>query len=239
MHKIKPLGHKSYGTIAHLPGSRQGRDDVGINPGHARICLEKVRDKKDVIVVLEKLDGSNVSVANIEGKIVPLIRVGYEAKTSIYEQHLLFHDWVVENEELFLWLKPGERCCGEWLAQAHGTLYKLQHVPFVAFDIMRNRHERAPFNELVDRCGSRLPTPHVLHIGGPCSIEMALQELGEYGHHGALDKCEGAVWRVEREGTIDFLAKYVRPDKIDGKYLFTENKEQANPIWNWRPKHES
>ena len=35
----------------------------------------------------------------------------------------------------------------------------------------------------------------------------------------ALDPVEGAVWRCERQGAVDFLGKYVRPDKIDGKYL--------------------
>ena len=63
MHPPKPLGHKSYGSIGHLPGSRQGRDDVGIDPGQARIVLEKTRDRHDRIIVQEKLDGSNVAVA--------------------------------------------------------------------------------------------------------------------------------------------------------------------------------
>jgi hypothetical protein len=48
---------------------------------------------------------------------------------------------------------------------------------------------------------------------------------------------EGAVWRVERrEGSgtrVDFLAKYVRPDKVDGS-LLPENTGRA-AVWNWRP----
>ena len=43
------------------------------------------------------------------------------------------------------------------------------------------------------------------------------------------EEVEGAVWRVEREGRVDFLAKYVRPDKIDGKY-FPQISGQAE-IW--------
>jgi len=37
--------------------------------------------------------------------------------------------------------------------------------------------------------------------------------------------------RVERRGCVDFLAKYVRPEKVDGRYL----PEQAGgePIWHW------
>ena len=229
----KPLGHKSYGSIAHLPGSRQGRDDIGINPGHARICLERKRDKYDVITVLEKLDGTNVSVAKIDNKIVPLTRSGYKAIDSPWKQHHMFHDWVGDHLEYFYWLNAGERLCGEWLAQAHGTRYKLFHDPFVAFDIMKNGHIRSLFSELEERKDKRIVTPHVLWRGDSCSIKTAMERLGEYGYHGAIDKCEGAVWRVERNREVDFLAKYVRTDKIDGKYLFDENGNQKEPLWNW------
>jgi hypothetical protein len=52
--------------------------------------------------------------------------------------------------------------------------------------------------------------------------------------HGAIDPVEGAVWRVERKGSYDFMAKYVRPDKIDGCYLPDISGKEA--IWNWRPQ---
>lgn len=122
---------------------------------------------------------------------------------------------------------------GEWLAQAHGTLYNLFHEPFVALDLMRE-HERAPFDEFVRRVRPEFTVPHVLHDGGPCSIERALLLLGDSGFHGALDPPEGAVWRVERHGKVDFLAKYVRPDKVDGQYLPDVSGQPA--VWNWRPE---
>ena len=52
-----------------------------------------------------------------------------------------------------------------------------------------------------------------------------------YGKHGALEPVEGAVWRVEREGRVDFLGKYVRNFKEDGKYF---NNDQRKLVWNWR-----
>jgi hypothetical protein len=54
--------------------------------------------------------------------------------------------------------------------------------------------------------------------------------------HGAIDEPEGAVWRVERQGQVDFLTKYVRPGKADGCYLPELSGEE--PVWNWRPKRE-
>ena len=66
----KPLGAKAYGSICHLPGSRLGPGDHKLNEGQARILTQKVRDKHDVIFIQEKLDGSNVCVARIDGPAV-------------------------------------------------------------------------------------------------------------------------------------------------------------------------
>lgn len=239
----KPLGHKSYGGIGHLPGSRmdvnhgkyatgkQVGKDFGMTDGHTRICTERPRDRHDTIIVQEKLDGSNVAVANIDGTLVALGRAGHPAITSPYEQHRIFHDWMYANLRLFEFLKPGERVCGEWLAQAHGTRYVLRHPPFVPFDIMRNGHERACYREVCERIDG-LVMPCLLSEGPPCSIEKALSMLRPE-HHGAVDPVEGAVWRVERHGKVDFLAKYVRPDKVDGCYL--PEVSGTGAVWNWRP----
>lgn len=69
------------------------------------------------------------------------------------------------------------------------------------------------------------------------AIPEALKALGTFGHYGAQDPVEGAVWRVERKGVVDFLCKYVRPDKVDGAYL-PDVERSANPgetVWNWQP----
>ena len=233
----KPLGRKAYGSIGHLPSSRLGPGDHKVTDGQARICTEKARDSRDKIIVQEKLDGSCVAVALIDGILLPLVRSGYPAVSSKYEQHHLFHDWVFANESSFRdCLKDGERIVGEWLAQAHGTIYNLGYYssrilpPFVAFDLMIGS-VRMPFCDFKDRIGSRFYIPQVLGEG-PMTIERMKLVLGEKGYHGA-EAAEGAVWRVERDGKVDFLAKWVKPDKIDGKYLPEVSKQSA--VWNWRP----
>jgi hypothetical protein len=226
----KPLNQKSYGSIPHLPGSRQGRDDVGLSGGQVKIATLKARDEKDTIIVQEKLDGSNVAVCNIAGELVAITRSGHLAAASTFEQHRIFAEWVLLNPTLFDFLNPGERACGEWLAQAHGTRYILAHSPFVLFDIIRNGHEKATLNEVVQRNNSRHPMPKILATG-PTTIEIADKLLGTHGHHGAIDEAEGAVWRIERNGKVDFLTKFVRHKKIDGSFLSEEN-----PIWNWHPR---
>jgi hypothetical protein len=102
---------------------------------------------------------------------------------------------------------------------ATGTKYLLAHEPFVVFDLMEGER-RCPYDEMRSRALQHgLVTAHLIHDGGPISIETVMDMLGEFGFHGALETVEGAVWRVERRGEFDFMAKLVRHDKIDGKYL--------------------
>jgi len=240
----KPLGRKNYGHIPHLPGSRMGPADKMCHEGQAKIATIKVRDKNDEIFVQEKLDGSNVGVAKIGDTLYPLGRAGWLAGSSPYEQHRHFSNWVYKNYARF-WdvLEDGERLVGEWLMQAHGTRYELKHEPFVVFDLMIE-DKRMPYDDFVARLGGVFVMPTLLHRGGSLSIEQALSSLNVYGYHGALDPVEGAVWRVERDKptgkkgekkrVVDFLVKYVRPDKVDGLYLPEQSGLDA--VWNWYPE---
>lgn len=227
----KPLGHKAYGSIPHLPGSRLGPADHHCHAGQAEICTAKVRDQHDRIYIQEKLDGSCVAVARINGELVALGRAGFPAETSKYEQHHLFAAWVRAEAYRFDAVLDGERIVGEWLAQAHGTVYDLRgHEPFVAFDLMQGQ-VRAPYETFLMRVGHRFTTPRLIG-SAPMSMEHVLAALQESGH-GAVDAVEGAVWRVERRGVVDFLAKFVRAEKVDGRYLPEMSGQPA--IWNWRP----
>jgi hypothetical protein len=228
----KPLGIKNYGSIGHLPNSRMGPADHHVHEGQSVICTTSKRDKNDVVIVSEKLDGSNVGVAILDGQVLALGRAGYLANTSKFIQHQMFASWVAQNEKRFLnLLSEGQRCVGEWLAQAHGTRYDLWHEPFVIFDIMEG-HKRLPWSTMRSRVINRgFIAPLEINYGPSCSVELAMERIGKHGFHGAVDPVEGAVWRVERNGEFDFMAKFVRPDKVDGLYL-TEKTGQPD-VWNW------
>ncbi len=239
----KPLGRKNYGHIPHLPGSRMGPGDHKCHEGQARIATEKARDKNDEVFVQEKLDGSNVGVARIGDVIWPLGRAGRPAGSSPWQQHRHFHYWAHENRERFMTvLQDGERLVGEWLMQAHSTRYELPHEPFVAFDLMTG-DVRTPYDEFLARLDGHFFIPELLHCGEPLSIGEAMHCLKVYGAHGATDPVEGAIWRVERDKptgekgnkkrVVDFLVKYVRPDKVDGLYLPDISGEEI--VWNSYP----
>ena len=226
----KPIGRKAYGSIGHLPNSRLGPGDHKMTEGQARICTVKARDKHDRIIVQEKLDGSCVAVAMVDGTLHPIGRAGWPAISSPHEMHRLFAQWVWANDARFRrLLNEGERVIGEWLAQAHGTMYDLSgREPFAPFDIMHGER-RIPFDEFRARVDAEgFQRPALLHDGGPISVEDALA-IHDEGYGTPCDRTEGVVYRVERKGEVDFLAKYVRPDKVDGCYL------NGEPRWLWRP----
>lgn len=227
----KPLGGKAYGSIPHLPGSRVGPGDHHCHEGQAAICWTKTRDKHDRVIVTEKLDGSNVAIARIDNQIYPLMRAGHLANTSPYGQHHAFYAWVLANASRWLSaLKNGERFNGEWLAVAHGTFYHLLHEPFVIFD-SQGPQGRLPWDETIIKAGhANATTAQVLHDGGAVDLDVILPKL-DSSAHGAVDPVEGAVWRVERDGQFDFMAKWVRPDKVDGKYLSGLHGND-NDLWN-------
>ena len=230
--KYKPLGKKAYGSIALLPNSRVTLADHHCHEGQARIATMKPRDRHDEVIVQEKLDGSNVAVALLNGEILALTRAGYLAHTSPFEQHHHWETWVKSCENRFRHiLEEGQRICGEWLMQAHSTRYKLLHEPFVAFDIMVGNY-RLPYDQFatIAQRGNFI-IPHLIHRGLPISVDIALNRLGTYGFHGAIDEVEGFVIRVQRGGEIDFLVKYLKPYKKDGVYLPEQSGKEA--IWNW------
>ena len=164
---------------------------------------------------------------------VEVLDAGYLGKDSPWEMHHIWADWVEVNADRFkAILRDGERACGEWLIHAHGTIYNLPHEPFVLFDIIAKKKRLTvdAVRELAHAHG--FTTPHILSDGPPTCISESLNRLGHNGYHGA-DYTEGVVYRVERHGEVDFLAKYVRHDKVDGKYL--ESQTGQPPIWNIWP----
>lgn len=230
---MRPLNRKNYGSIPHLSTSKLGTGDHFIEKGQERILTEKVRDKHDEVLVFEKYDGSNVGIGKIDNRIVALTRSGYTAKTSPYKQHHLFSDWVYKN--IIKWmdiLENGERITGEWLAQAHGLKYNIEVEPIVFFDHFNSENQRSQFDylgELAIMYGLQLP--RMLHRGKAIATNELLPTLNT-GTEGicSIEKPEGMVYRVERKGKVDFLAKWVRSDFEAGKYII--DREESELIWN-------
>ncbi len=225
----KPLDKKVYGSIGHLPNSRLGLTDRYVTEGQARIATLKVRDKYDTVVIQEKLDGSCVAVAKVDGVLYPLTRKGNLACASRFPQHCLFYKWAMERADLFqALLNDGERIVGEWLALAHGTRYLIltNEEVFRAFDLFVG-DERQTYEVFMNRVAGKLQTVPLLSYGEPhtpawCQDHFPISGAG-------AETVEGYIWRVERKGQVDFLAKWVRSDYVPGGLLLSN-------IYNWSPK---
>jgi ATP-dependent RNA circularization protein (DNA/RNA ligase family) len=226
---MKPLNRKNYGSIPHLSNSKLSEKDYHIDKGQERILTEKKRDKYDTILVFEKYDGSNVGVAKINGKIFALTRSGYEASTSPYKQHHEFAKWVHRRFKMFnSLLNDGERISGEWLYQAHGLIYNIKNEPIVFFDYFNKNNERQPFESL-EKMG--VPLARLLHKGDAVSVDKMKPILNlKTDSIWAEEDPEGMVYRVERKGKVDFLAKWVRQDFEAGKYCI--GIDEKDLIWN-------
>jgi len=230
---MKPLGVKNYGSIPHLSISKLGTGDHFIHEGQEKILTIKVRDKNDEVLVFEKYDGSNVGIAKLDNKIYALTRSGYKASTSPYEQHHIFNDWVYKNISLWIdVLYNGERITGEWMAQAIGVKYKIDVDPIIFFDYFTPDNKRNKFDFLEFKAIKYgLPLPRLLHRGAAISVKELIPILNEKTKDiYPKENPEGMIYRVERNGNVDFLAKWVREDFKTGQYI------DLNPvIWNWTP----
>lgn len=225
---MKPLGIKNYGSIPHLSNSKLGDGDHYISSGQEQILTIKTRDKYDEVFAFEKYDGSNVGICKVEGVIYALTRSGYEAKTSPYSQHHVFHNWVQINESIFQeLLNDGERLVGEWLIQAHGLKYKIECEPIVFFDLFNINNQRSLQCELQYKLYKfDLNYPRILSKS-PKSVNELLPILNERTPKiSSEDDPEGIVFRVERNGKVDFLAKWVRSDFKTGQYIIGKPDEE-------------
>jgi hypothetical protein len=234
----KPLGNKAYGSTPHLIGSRLGPGDYSLTQEHSDLFTGERKRKGDRFIVTEKLDGSCVSVAKIDGNIIALQRAGYLAATSPFALHHAFDRWVAARRGYFdAFLGEGERVVGEWLHTAMGTRYDIVDPDqlFVSFALFHSTLsiERATYDEFRSRTDViGLPRAALISEGPAIGIEAALAELGERGFYDAIDGIEGAVWIMETNGKFNGVAKYVKADKVDGKYI--SNISGAGEVVNYR-----
>lgn len=93
--------------------------------------------------------------------------------------------------------------------------------------------QRMIFREFSERIVSSVEcpfqTPQVVDFG-PIAVDKAMERVS---NPWCRDEIEGVVYRVERHGEVDFLAKWVRPDKVDGCFLPEISGKE--PVWNWKP----
>lgn len=237
----KPLGHKAYGSIGHLPGSRTGPGDHTIEAGQADIILNG--KPGFVVTASEKIDGSCVSVARVGDDILALGRAGYLCSSAPFEHIRAFAGWVAERKPCFIdALQPGERIVGELINKRIGVPYAVINPDgmFQAFDLMRG-HQRASASEWHDRARG-LPMGMVVRHEVHHGLHSTPKEWHKW-HWGVtrfgasavcLGEPEGIVYRVEstknkQDPPVVFLAKWVRDSHTPGEFLKQNVYNQGAP----------
>ena len=67
-------------------------------------------------------------------------------------------------------------------------------------------------------------------LAGECPAQPTPRALGDHGHHGAIDRAEGVMYRLEHGPRVIALAKLVRLDKQDGVLL--ADHSGGDHVWN-------
>lgn len=228
--KPKKLITRNYGSIPHLSNSKLNQQtDKKIPLKQEKILTTKVRDRHDVIIATEKVDGCNAGIIKLNSKIYGVTRAGYDVRDSPFKHIRLFQEYIEAHKKRYIeMLKERERLCGEWMVKVHSLEYNLPHEPFIAFDLINSNNERLIYDKLIDICSQYdVMTAGLIHRDSPITIKDAMKKLGN-GFHGCMEQAEGVVYKCERNGKVVFLAKYVR-DKIDGLYMNNESKYNNYP----------
>ena len=215
---------RNFGNIKHLTGSRmKDSGDTLLEEAIQPFFTQQLQfPKRDKLYVTEKIDGANVGVLKRNGKLHPLMRKGYDVRSSEYSFIRQFADFVSDNADRFdALLGDEERVCGEWMIKTHSLFYRLPHEPFVVFDIIKSvaKQKRPSFAEVIERCERQgFTTVGLAWVGEAIPVEEALKKLGD-GFHGCQSSPEGVVYRYERDGTFEMSAKYVSNLNVGGDFM--------------------
>lgn len=224
---MKVLQGRNYGSIPHLLNSKLGEHDKYIHKGQDAIIRNGGRDRHDLVHVSLKVDGTNVGVLRRGEKLIAVQRHGFDCSSSPREQHHKFCEFVEENrQQFFQLLNDGDRIVGEWLYQASGIIYDIKCDPFLPFDIFKADGRRMQWNEMVLHvsANSRFEPPPSISYGFKEGQPTQYPTLLELSKHSKVTpiSChnhEGLVYRVERKGVFDYMAKWVIDSFVPGKFL--------------------
>lgn len=232
--KVIPRG---YGNIKHLAGSRmKDSGDSLLDAALKPYFTERLQfPKRDIIFITEKVDGANVAVLKNDGKLYPVMRKGYDVRTSEYLFLRRFADFVSDNAARFYGLlNDGERVCGEWMIKTHSLFYVLPHEPFIVFDIISSdgKQIRPSYSDVLARCARHgFTSVGVVWEGSALAVNEALNLLGK-GFHGCRSAPEGVVYRYERDGSFEMSAKYVANLSVGGDFLSDDDAYNQWENWN-------
>ena len=209
-----------YPRTPHLFGSKGTDDDKHLGPGESEKFISN-----PLLIVEEKLDGTNVGIHfTSKGRMVLQCR-GHEITEGMHPQYDLFKQWTcVKRPMLQAMLGNGFILYGEWLYAKHSVHYHALPHYFFEFDIYDKDFAR--FLDLDTRLqmleGTGLHSVPVLWRGPATAAELR-KLIGPSAFESAFDNpatgktdrlMEGLYLRTEADGYVTGRAKIVRPEFV-------------------------
>lgn len=208
---------KNFGHISHLTGSKliDDEDKLLSEEEQNKYTLSK-RDRNDLVIIFEKIDGMNAGVIKKNGVLYPINRKGYDTRNMGLinpDLELLGNEWAKWVDAHYLKydsiLEEGERLVFENCILQHTLQYKFKCEPvflLAKYDVKNKKINHTQLTSLATK--NDISQPPVLNIGVAIPPQLIIQQYpkGIIGVHGLM---EGIVYNYEHNGEHESCAKFV------------------------------
>lgn len=217
MDRIEKVIPRNFGHIGHLQGSKMIDSEDKMLPLDVQdIFVHKKRDKNDIVIVTEKIDGMNAGVVKRAGELFGVNRKGYPTRTMGLVRNELsllgkcWDIWIDLHKDVYNdILKDGERLVFENCIIKHTLSYRFQTDPVFLLAKYNADGSRVSYSELRHIGKSYgLTMPPLLNYGCAIATEIVLSQYPN-GLAGSRDKIEGIVYIYEHNNKFQGSAKYV------------------------------
>jgi hypothetical protein len=211
--------NSNFGHISHLTGSKMiDNADILLDSKAQEKFTKCKRNKDDLVIITEKVDGMNAGVYKADnGLLYPINRKGYDARqmgTQYKELEflgLVWSVWVDKHYEIYdKILEKGERLVFENCILQHTLKYNFKDTEPVFLLAKYNKDgNKVCFNDLAEiAIANNIETPPLLNIGSAIPPEIIINQYPK-GKLGVSEMIEGIVYNYEHNGEHEACAKFV------------------------------
>jgi hypothetical protein len=222
---------RNFGHIGHLTGSKLiDIEDKLIDLDAQEKFTVCKRDKNDLVIITEKIDGMNAGVVKKTGLLYPINRKGYDSR-GMGLQHkdleLLGNEWarwVDDHYELYDFiLEEGERLVFENCMFQHTLKYRFKNGPVFLLAKYRANNKRLNYSDLTHLANAyNIQQPPLLNMGVAIPPQIIINQYPK-GLVGVKGKIEGIVYSYEHNDEVEANAKFVSNELMGTIHPQTKN----------------
>jgi len=229
---------RNFGHIGHLPGSKMiDVTDKLLHENEITKFTVCKRDKDDLVIITEKIDGMNAGVVKKNGMLYPINRKGYDSREmGIHCSDLqvlgdTWAEWVDQYYSIYdVMLKEGERLVFENCIIQHTLQYKFKDDPVFLLAKYSADNKRLDYKSLTRIAKYyKIPQPPLLNMGAAIPPQIILNQFPK-GCVGVRGEIEGIVYTYEHNGQFESNAKFVS-NKLIGTIHPQTTKFNRYKIW--------